>query len=483
MSERSSSDARVEPGSAVDERASRRTLAPGVCGALCGPLCGRAYDCLEPVLDGLAQLLPGRLAARHEARQPIPDRGEPRLQLAHRALPCRPPRASGRRPHRGAASRSAARPRSPAAPTRTPARPGARRSAAAASCSAAARSTRARTTGEAAQRAGERPADQVAHVPARPRRGHRASGAPARARSAEADRLRAESLRRRATRRRPAPRASSRRGARVTSRSASSGTRLSTIDSAVPRSLAVARNSQGTASAYRAAVVTNSQASAAARSCVARARFSASTESMSGASRSARPGSKRGGRRQQERAGGRRAAGHPGQARQDPVVLEPAHVVRVADENWTTRRRPEHPGRADLRADEAVHDGRLPCARRPADHHQDGSVHPIEAREQVVVDLTDEVVPRGARRSCVRQLKLEPEPAKLVPESPQSCGQLGSHRRGRRRATDPNDGSAPPSTGRASGETPRRRPARFRLGRLGKRLAATMVASAPGDTR
>ena len=78
----------------------------------------------------------------------------------------------------------------------------------------------------------------------------------------------------------------------------------------------------------------------------------------------------------------------------------------------------------------------FPAPVEPPTTIRTGASSPIEAREQVVVDLADEVVPRGARRSRVRQFKLEPEPRKLIPESPQSCGQLGSHRRGRRRATD-----------------------------------------------
>ena len=69
----------------------------------------------------------------------------------------------------------------------------------------------------------------------------------------------------------------------------SAGARSSTTATAVLRSDALCRKSHGTASAYRAAVVTNSQRSAAASSWVARSRFASTTESMSGASRIARP--------------------------------------------------------------------------------------------------------------------------------------------------------------------------------------------------
>ena len=57
-----------------------------------------------------------------------------------------------------------------------------------------------------------------------------------------------------------------------------------------PAGRAVRSSSHGTASAYRAAVVTKSQRSAAASSWPARARLASTTESMSGASRKARPG-------------------------------------------------------------------------------------------------------------------------------------------------------------------------------------------------
>ena len=65
--------------------------------------------------------------------------------------------------------------------------------------------------------------------------------------------------------------------------------RSSTIATEVPRSAAVRSRSQGTASAYRAAVVTKSQRSAADNSCVAMARLAETTESMSGASSRAMP--------------------------------------------------------------------------------------------------------------------------------------------------------------------------------------------------
>ena len=68
------------------------------------------------------------------------------------------------------------------------------------------------------------------------------------------------------------------------------GTRLSTTATDVPRSDAWRSSSHGTASAYRAAVVTKSHRSAAPSSCRASSRLPRTTESMSGASSSASPG-------------------------------------------------------------------------------------------------------------------------------------------------------------------------------------------------
>ena len=71
--------------------------------------------------------------------------------------------------------------------------------------------------------------------------------------------------------------------------SAPGSTRSSTSARCVPRRAASASSSQGTASAYRAAVVTNSHTSAAPSNWAASTRLPSSTESTSGASSSARP--------------------------------------------------------------------------------------------------------------------------------------------------------------------------------------------------
>ena len=86
----------------------------------------------------------------------------------------------------------------------------------------------------------------------------------------------------------PCPRSRSSRSPRTVGSDAG-GTRLSTIAIDAPRSTAPCSTRHGSASPYRAAVVTNSHRSAASRSRCADSRLDSSTESRSGASSSAMP--------------------------------------------------------------------------------------------------------------------------------------------------------------------------------------------------
>ncbi len=87
------------------------------------------------------------------------------------------------------------------------------------------------------------------------------------------------------------------------------------------------------------------------------------------------------------------------QAGKNAVVLEPAHVGRVAGEHgarvigWSTRG-------TDDGADEALDERRLGGAGRAANHDQRLSVQLPQTREHVVVHLGDEVVPYASR--CLR---------------------------------------------------------------------------------
>jgi hypothetical protein len=86
---------------------------------------------------------------------------------------------------------------------------------------------------------------------------------------------------------------------------------------------------------------------------------------------------------------------------EDPIVLEPAQIVRMAGEDGRPGRRAKDACGAHDRADEAVHERRLPGAGRAADHHQHRRVHLSEARKEVVVGLGNEVVtgPAGVGRA------------------------------------------------------------------------------------
>jgi len=96
------------------------------------------------------------------------------------------------------------------------------------------------------------------------------------------------------------------------------------------------------------------------------------------------------------------------------VLLEPAQVVRAAGEHRRPRRRAEHSGGAHLRSHQAVDEGRLAGARRATDDHQEGRVEPAETRQQVVVDLPDQLVAYVPGFLGTRQIDREPHACELV---------------------------------------------------------------------
>ena len=163
----------------------------------------------------------------------------------------------------------------------------------------------------------------------------------------------------------------------------------------MPRRAASASSSHGTASAYRAAVVTNSHTSAAPSSWAARMRLPSSTESTSGASSSARPtGRASDADEPQTRPGPRPAASaarRAGQRRQHPVRAEPAHVQRVVHQHRPPGGRPQHPGRADLaRRRSEFTTRRLAGPGRAPDDHEHRGAGVAQARQQVVVELVED---------------------------------------------------------------------------------------------
>jgi hypothetical protein len=100
--------------------------------------------------------------------------------------------------------------------------------------------------------------------------------------------------------------------------------------------------------------------------------------------------------------------------REDPIVLEPAQIVGMADEDRRAGGGAENPGRAHDGADEAVHERRLPGAGRAADHHQHRGIHLAEARQEVVVGLGDEIVASAPRVGRARNLELQAYGGELV---------------------------------------------------------------------
>ena len=124
---------------------------------------------------------------------------------------------------------------------------------------------------------------------------------------------------------------------------------------------------------------------------------------------------------------GRRAARRAGEPGQDPVVLEPAKIVWMAGEHGLPRRRAEYAGGADDRAEQAVHERRLARAGRASDHHQHGRLHLLEAREQVVVDLGDEIVADATGLRCAGHVELEPDASQVVAQSAKRLGDVCCH--------------------------------------------------------
>ena len=162
-----------------------------------------------------------------------------------------------------------------------------------------------------------------------------------------------------------------------------------------PRSTAPCSTRHGSASPYRAAVVTKSHRSAASSSRCADSRFDSSTESRSGASSSAIPR-------------GTCSSATTRHGLQDRVVREQLLVERVVHQHRPPRRRPQHPRRAHLGPHQRVHQRRLARTGRPRDHHDRRRRELREARDQVLTELVDEPRPRRPGRRDPVDLQREP---------------------------------------------------------------------------
>ena len=150
---------------------------------------------------------------------------------------------------------------------------------------------------------------------------------------------------------------------------------------------------------------------------------------MSGESSSARPCGRAGVGDELKRSGRAWPAGGPRQPRQDAVALERREVVRVKGEHGRPGRRPQHPGRADDRADKAVDERRLAGPGGAADDDQRRSVDLPQARQQVVVHLSDQVVPDAPSIFRAGDIQFEPDRAEVVAKPLERPGQVGGHGR------------------------------------------------------
>ena len=85
------------------------------------------------------------------------------------------------------------------------------------------------------------------------------------------------------------------------------------------------------------------------------------------------------------------AAGGPREVREDPRRGEPALVVGVVHEDRRPRGRAEHARSADHRPHQGVDQRRLARTGRSSDHGQEGRVEGREARQDVVVELPQQL--------------------------------------------------------------------------------------------
>jgi hypothetical protein len=96
-------------------------------------------------------------------------------------------------------------------------------------------------------------------------------------------------------------------------------------------------------------------------------------------------------------------------------------------ENRHACRRAQHPCQADLRPDEAIQERRLPGPGRAADDDECRRIHLREPREEIVVHLGDQVVPRAPRLVRPGHRQVEADGGKIVPQAAELVGQIGSH--------------------------------------------------------
>ena len=202
------------------------------------------------------------------------------------------------------------------------------------------------------------------------------------------------------------------------------------------------------------------------------------TESMSGASRNARPGPSAGAATSCRVLRVGAGLGGARQPRQQFALAEPRQVVGVAHQHRRPGGRPQHAGRADRRPDQAVDQGGLAGAGGAADHHQQRRVEPREARQKIVVQLRHQrradppgIVGRGHDQGVRGPADRRAQPAQRGRERadrrPAARPALAARARARRRRGRPVASSAVGSSATAS--------VRRRLGGLGHRDGGLVV--------
>lgn len=98
---------------------------------------------------------------------------------------------------------------------------------------------------------------------------------------------------------------------------------------------------------------------------------------------------------------------HALQPGQHTLAHEPGAVIRMADEHRGACRGPQHPRLADPAPHERVHERRLARARRAADHREQRRFGGPYTREEVIVELREQLSPgaAGAFSAWQRQRK------------------------------------------------------------------------------
>ena len=101
------------------------------------------------------------------------------------------------------------------------------------------------------------------------------------------------------------------------------------------------------------------------------------------------------------------------------------------------RRRAQNACRAHDRPDETVEERRLPRPCRAADDDEGRRVHLREAREQVVVHLTDEIVLGAPSLLRARQHETEADRVEVVTQAAERRRKVSSHDGGLPQAPGP----------------------------------------------